>query len=305
MKAQVQVPSAAEAAELRSLAREWLSLLRTRVATLVFLTALVGGMLATGPGVMPASAIEAALYITLVTGCASVLNQVLERDTDALMHRTAQRPLVTGRIEVGHALTFAVALGAAGTAGLALRFGLLSAVLVLATLVAYVGIYTPLKRVSTMNTVVGAIPGAAPPLIGYAAVAGEVGPWAWALFAVIFAWQFPHFMAIAWLYREDYARAGHRMLPAVPGSDGVAGRQAVLYSLALLPISLLPALRLEAGPLYVVGALVLGLAYLAASVAFALREDRRRARGLLFTSLVYLPLLLVLILLDPVVAAGL
>ena len=198
-----------------------------------------------------------------------------------------------------------MALGAAGTAGLALRFTLLSAVLVLATLVAYVCVYTPLKRVSTLNTVVGAIPGAAPPLLGYAAIAGEVGPWAWALFAVIFAWQFPHFMAIAWLYREDYARAGHRMLPAVPGSDGVAGRQSVLYALVLLPLSLLPALRGDAGILYVVGALLLGAGYLASSVLFALREDRPRARGLLLVSLVYLPLLFVLILVDPMVAGGL
>jgi protoheme IX farnesyltransferase len=288
----------------RPQALEWLSLLRPKVAFMVFLTALVGGLLALGRGIPAGPAFEAALYVTLVTGCASVLNQVLERDTDARMHRTAHRPLVTGRIEVAHALVFAVALGVAGTAGLALNFGLLSAVLVLATLVAYIGVYTPLKRVSTMNTVVGAIPGAAPPLIGYAAVAGEIGPWAWTLFAIIFAWQFPHFMAIAWLYREDYARAGHRMLPALPGSDGVAGRQAVLYGLALLPVSLLPALRGEAGTLYAVGALVLGVGYLASSVRFALREDRSRARGLLFASLVYLPLLLVLILVDPLVAAG-
>jgi heme o synthase len=283
---------------------EWLSLLRPRMALMVFLTALVGGLLATGRGGELSLCMEAAIYITLVTGSASILNQVFERDTDALMARTRERALVTGRIEVSHALAFAVLLGVAGTAGLGLRFSLLSAVLILATLVSYVGIYTPLKRVSTMNTVVGAIPGAAPPLIGYAAVAGDIGPWAWAMFAVIFAWQFPHFMAIAWLYREDYARAGHRMLPAVPGSDGVAGSQAVLYSMALLPISLLPAVHGLAGPLYVVGALVLGLAYLISSVLFAMREDRPRARALLIVSLVYLPLWLVLILMDPMVAVG-
>ena len=293
------------AAAERPLTLEWLALLRPKVALLVLLTALVGALLALGRGVDATPAFEAALYVTLVTGCASVLNQVLERESDARMHRTMRRPLVTGRVDVGAALVFAVALGAAGTAGLALRFNLLSAVLVLATLVAYVGVYTPLKRVSTLNTVVGAIPGAAPPLLGYAAIAGEVGPWALALFAVIFAWQFPHFMAIAWLYREDYARAGHRMLPAVPGSDGVAGRQSVLYALALLPISLLPALRGDAGPLYVTGALLLGALYLAFSVRFALREDRPRARGLLLVSLVYLPLLFVLVLVDPMVARGL
>ena len=293
------------AAAERSLILEWLALLRPRVALLVYLAALIGALLALGRGVSAGSAFEAALYVTLVTGCASVLNQVLERDTDARMQRTMHRPLVTGRVDVGAAIVFAVALGAAGTAGLALRFTLLSAVLVLATLVAYVCVYTPLKRVSTLNTVVGAIPGAAPPLLGYAAIAGEVGPWAWALFAVIFAWQFPHFMAIAWLYREDYARAGHRMLPAVPGSDGVAGRQSVLYALVLLPLSLLPALRGDTGLLYVVGALLLGAGYLASSVLFALREDRPRARGLLLVSLVYLPLLFVLILVDPMVAGGL
>lgn len=300
MKSHVQAVGQA-----RSLGLEWISLLRPKVAFMVFLATLVGGLLALGRGVDGTPAFEAALYVTLVTGCASVLNQVLERETDGLMDRTARRPLVTGRIGVAPALVFAVTLGTLGTAGLALRFGLLSAVLVLATLVAYIGIYTPLKRVSTMNTVVGAIPGAAPPLIGYAAVAGDVGPWAWALFAILFAWQFPHFMAIAWLYREDYARAGHRMLPAVPGSDGVAGRQAVLYCLALLPISLLPSLRGEAGPLYVYGALILGVGYLVPAVFFALREDRKRARGLLLASLVYLPSLLVLILVDPMVTAGL
>ena len=293
------------ATQARHLGLEWVSLLRPRVAFMVFLAALVGGLLALGRGVDGTPAFEAALYVTLVTGCASVLNQVLERETDSLMDRTASRPLVTGRIGVAPALVFAVALGSLGTAGLALRFCLLSAVLVLATLVAYIGIYTPLKRISTMNTVVGAIPGAAPPLIGYAAVAGGVDPWAWALFAILFAWQFPHFMAIAWLYREDYARAGHRMLPAVPGSDGVAGRQGVLYCLALLPISLLPALRGDAGSLYVCGALVLGVGYLVSAVLFAMREDRKRARGLLLASLVYLPLLLALILVDPRVAAGL
>ncbi len=284
---------------------DWFTMLRPRMALLVFLTALVGALLAQGRGVGAGPAMEAALYVVLVTGCASVLNQIFERDTDALMARTADRPLVTGRIEVGPALLYGAVLGVLGTAGLALRFNLLSAVLVLATLVIYVALYTPLKRVSTINTVIGAIPGAAPPLIGYAAIAGDLGPWAWALFGVIFAWQFPHFMAIAWLYREDYARAGHRMLPAVPGSEGVAGRQSVLYALALLPVSLLPALRVEAGPLYVAGALILGVTYLVSAVLFALREDRRRARGLLLISLLYLPLLLVLILVDPMVAAGL
>ena len=284
----------------RSMAGEWLSLLRPKVALMVLLTALVGALLAEGPGGVMRP-LEAALYITLVTGCASILNQVLERDTDAKMDRTRSRALVTGRVSVEHAIGLAVLCGVAGTAGLALQFNLLSAVLVLATLVAYVAIYTPLKRVSSLNTVVGAVPGAAPPLIGFAAMAGEIGPWGWSLFATIFAWQFPHFMAIAWLYREDYARAGHRMVPALPHSDGLAGRHALLYALVLLPISILPALNDMAGPIYLGGALLLGIVYLGASFAFALRENRVRARVLLIVSLAYLPLLLSLVLLDPIV----
>lgn len=281
----------------------WLELLRPRVASMVTLMALLGA--ATAPGSTFPRALEAALLITLVTGCASVLNQVLERETDALMPRTAARPLVTGRIGVVGALVFATLLGAAGAAGLALRFNLLSAFLSLATLLVYVALYTPLKRVSTSNTVVGAVPGAAPPLLGYAALAGDVGPWAWCMFAVIFAWQFPHFFAIAWLYREDYRRAGHRMLPCVEDAEGLAGRHSVLYALALIPVALLPLTAGLAGPFYGIGAGLLSVAYLVASVAFARREDRARARAVVVTSLFYLPLWAGLILTDSLVSASL
>ena len=278
----------------------WLVLVRPRMALMVYLTVFAGAWLG-NPAADLVRLLEAALYVTLVAGAASVLNQVLERDTDALMERTRSRPLVTGRLGVLDAIVFGAGLAVAGTLGLALSFNLLAALLVLATLVAYLGCYTPMKRVSTLNTVVGAIPGAAPPLIGYVALAGATGPWAWSLFATLFAWQFPHFMAIGWLHREDYRRAGHRMIPAVIGSTGVAGRQAVLYALALVPVSVLPALKGLAGPTYLIGALVLGLGYLAASVAFAFCEDRRRARGLLLVSLAYLPLLFLTIALDPLV----
>ncbi len=295
----VQLARAERAGALQA----WLVLLRPRMALMIGLTAVLGAWLA-DPAAGPLRGLEAALYVTLVAGSASVLNQILERDTDALMERTRKRPLVTGRLRVLDAMVFGVVLAVAGTLGLALSFNLLAALLGLATLAAYVAVYTPLKRVTTLNTVVGAIPGAAPPLLGYVAAAGEVGPWAWSLFAILFAWQFPHFMAIAWMYRVDYARAGHRMLPALPGAEGVAGQQAVLYALALIPVSMLPALGGMAGLQYTVGALVLGLGYLAASVAFACREDRRRARTLLYVSLAYLPLLFVTILLDPVVRSA-
>ena len=198
------------------------------------------------------------------------------------------------------AIVVAAVLGAVGTAGLALSFNLLSAVLVLATLVVYVCIYTPLKRVSTLNTVIGAIPGAAPVLIGYAARAGEIGPLGWALFGTIFAWQFPHFMAIAWMYRKDYARAGHRMVPTEPGSEGVAGRYARIYALSIVPVTLMPALSGLSGGVYVVGALLLGALYIAPAIAFARNESQATARRLLFASIIYLPALMALLFVDPV-----
>jgi protoheme IX farnesyltransferase len=292
---------AADAAPRGGLA-PWLELLRLRVATMVFLTAALGGWLATRDASILnlLRCAEAGLYVLLVTGAASIINQVVERETDGLMERTRHRPLVTGELTVLQAVVFAVVLGAAGTAGLALSFNLLSAVLVLATLVVYVCIYTPLKRVSTLNTVIGAVPGAAPVLIGYAALAGEIGPLGWALFATIFAWQFPHFMAIAWIYREDYARAGHRMVPNQPGSAGVAGRYAVIYSLSIVPVTLMPALSGLAGPVYVVGALLLGALYIIPSIAFARDESHETARRLLLASIIYLPALMALLFVDPV-----
>jgi len=155
-----------------------------------------------------------------------------------------------------------------------------------------------------LNTVVGAIPGAAAPLLGYVAFAGGASGWGISLFAILFAWQFPHFMAIAWLHREDYARAGMRMLPAMPGCERLAGRAAWTYSLALLPVSILPGVRGDAGIVYTAGALVLGLVYLLASGRFAWRQDVRSARTLLYVSLVYLPVLYLLILSDPIVGVG-
>lgn len=284
-----------------SLASEWLVLIRPRIATLVVLSAFVGGLLAAGTGAELGRVVEAALWIGCVAASSSVFNQVLERETDARMERTRLRPLVTGTIRARDAIFFGTFLAAAGTLGLAQHFNLLAALLGLATIFAYALVYTPLKRVSTLNTAVGALPGAMPPLLGYAAVSGEVHSWGWYLFAILFAWQFPHFMAIAWLYRKDYARADLKMLPAIPGSAGLAGRQSVVYGLFLVPLSLLPVVCGEAGVVYTVGALVLGLGYLAASVAFSRREDEPRARKLLLVSLVYLPVLFIVILADPVV----
>lgn len=288
--------------EPRGLVAPWAELLRVRVAVMVFLTGALGGWLATRDPALGnlARCAEAAFYILLVTGCASILNQVIERDLDGLMDRTKERPLVTGEVSVMAAVVVAAVMGIAGTAGLALSFNLLSAVLILATLLVYVAVYTPLKRVSTLNTVIGAVPGAAPVLIGYTALAGEIGPLGWALFATIFAWQFPHFMAIAWMYRKDYAKAGHKMVPTEPGSEGAAGRYAFLYSLSLVPVTLMPALSGLAGTTYVVGALILGVMYIIPSYQFSREENMPNARRLLLVSIIYLPALMALLFIDPV-----
>ncbi|MEM7310576.1 MAG: heme o synthase [Planctomycetota bacterium] len=279
----------------------WLELMKPRIAVFVMLAAFTGALLAHGPDARLLACAEAALLVGFTAAAAGIFNQVLERDLDARMRRTQDRPLVTGRVRPRDAILLAALLATAGTAGLAVRFTTLAALLALATLLAYALVYTPLKRLSSFNTTIGAIPGAMPPLLGYVAVAGEPGLWGWALFAVIFVWQFPHFLAIAWMYREDYRRAGMKMLPALPGTEGQAGRQAFLYSLVLLPVSLLPAVRGEAGVVFAVGALLLGTAYAVCSALFAHRETQGRARAVLFVSLAYLPLLFSLVLFDPVV----
>ena len=300
----VELSAAAERGALRGVgarARAWAELTRPRICAMVGFSALVGAVLGAGPGGPFARTLEAALWVSCVAAASGVFNQLLERDTDRLMQRTCRRPLVVGSVRVRDAIFLAALLTLLGTAGLALRFNTLAALLALLTLIAYALVYTPLKRVSTLNTAVGAIPGAMPPLLGFAALDGSVSGWGWFLFASLFAWQFPHFLAIAWLYREDYARAKLRMLPALPGTEGMAGRQALIYALFLLPISLLPAVDGAAGVIYAGGALLLGLVYAAASAAFALHESRRRARAVLLVSIFYLPALYTFVLLDPVV----
>lgn len=283
---------------------DYVALTKPRIGSMVGLSAFIGGLLAEGPQAELGRVAWAAVFVTGAAAAASVFNQVVERDTDRLMQRTHDRPLPAGRISARDAIFFGAILATASIVGLALAFNLLSALLALASLFAYVAVYTPLKRLSTLNTVIGALPGAAPPLIGYVALAGTPGNWAWALFAIVFVWQFPHFMAIAWLYRADYARARMRMLPAMPGCERVAARQALVYSLALLPVALLPGAWGDAGIIYSLGAGALSLCYIAASARFAFRPDEKSARALLYTSLVYLPLVLSLVLLDPVVGVA-
>ncbi len=276
-------------------------LFKVRIASFVGLSAFVGGLLA--PGARPWHAAEAALWITVSAAAASAFNQVLERETDRRMERTCNRPIPAGRIAPRDALLLAAAMAVVAIGMLAWRASMLAALLTLATLFAYVAVYTPLKRTSTLNTLVGAVPGAAPPLLGYVAIAGQPAGWAWALFAIVFVWQFPHFMAIAWLYREDYARAGMRMLPCMPGAEGLAGRTALVHAVLLLPVTLLPGLWGDAGWVFTIGATAAGLAYVASSALFAWRQTRTSARQLLFVSLLYLPAVLALAVFDPVTGA--
>jgi protoheme IX farnesyltransferase len=227
----------------------------------------------------------------LVAGGAAVLNQVSERDTDALMRRTRLRPLPDGRISTSEARIFGLLLSAAGLILLMTFSSWLASLLALATLVIYLCIYTPLKRRSPAATLVGAIPGALPPLIGWTASHGSIALGGLALFLIVFLWQIPHFMAIAWMYREDYGAAGFPMLPVIDPDGTRAGRQAVGYAAALLPISLIPALVGLSGAVYAAVALVLGVALLVLAVRFSQARTDATARRLFFGSLVYLPLI--------------
>ncbi len=215
------------------------------------------------------------------------------------MRRTAARALPGGRLTGGEAVGFGIALGLLGTALLAVGANYLAASVALITLLLYVCVYTPLKPLTSLNTVVGAVPGALPPLIGWGAATGRLGIEAWSLFLIVFLWQFPHFLAIAWIYRDDYRRAGFRMLSAGDVRGRMTGAQAVSYALALIPAGLLPATTGLAGPLYFVGALVLGVFYLAAAARFWRDACDLGARRLLRTSFVYLPAILLLLLVSP------
>lgn len=291
--------SAAAPAERGLRVADFVALVRPRVAAMVVYAALIGALVAAGPGSSILPALEAALYIALTAAGASAFNQVFEREVDGTMERTKARPLPSGRLRARDALIFSALLSVAGVGGLALRYGPLSALLALATLSSYCLLYTPLKRLSSWNTLVGAVPGAMPPLIGFTAIAGEVSGWGVLLFAILFAWQFPHFFAIAWIYREDYRGAGMRMLPAMEGCEALAARQGLAWALVGLLVSLLPALDGQAGWLYLSAALVLGVAYCAYALAFAQHQDYARARRLLLCSLFHLPLLFTAALLDP------
>jgi heme o synthase len=234
----------------------------------------------------------------LIASGTAALNQWYEREADRRMRRTAARPLPAGRLLAGRALIFGIALSVAGFLELWLGVNLLSALIGAFTLGSYLFLYTPLKQRTWWSTTVGAIPGAMPPVIGYAAAAGTLTREAWVLGAILFLWQFPHFYSIAWMYKEDYARAGIRMLPVVEPDGRSTARQIVVYGMALIPVSLTPAFMGMSGHLYGLGALVLGLWFLYSGVRVALERTCPRARRVLMTSVFYLPLIYGLMLID-------
>jgi protoheme IX farnesyltransferase len=278
---------------------DYAELTKPRITTMVMFTALVGFVLASPPGsVRVAGLVSALVGVGLVAAGASALNMLLERHTDARMLRTRQRPLPAGRLRPVEAAGFGVLLTGAGLAHLTLFSGPLSAWVAFATWASYVFLYTPLKTRTSLATIVGAVPGALPPVIGWAAARGTLDPGAWVLFAILFLWQIPHFLAIAWLYREDYARGGLPMLPVVDPDGRLTGRQAVAHSLALLIVSLAPGASGMAGGWALAGAAVCGLLLTAVAVRLAVRRTLPAARELFLASLVYLPAVSLLLVLD-------
>jgi protoheme IX farnesyltransferase len=297
MKSMTAVADAPLLVHLR--VRDYLELTKPRIAVLVLFTVAAGALLATRGPFDVALLIHTLLGTALVAGGASALNQYLERHSDALMRRTENRPLPAGRLQPAEVVLFGVVLGVTGVAYLAVALPSPAAALVAAvTFVSYVFIYTPLKRLTPLNTLVGAVPGALPPVIGWAAVRGNVGPEVFALFLIVFLWQVPHFLAIAWIYREDYRHAGLKMLPVVDRDGVLTARQMATYCLALLCISLAPVVLGSAGPFYLTGATLLGVGFLLRTLSFRRDKSEAQARRVLRASLIYLPTLFALLIVD-------
>jgi protoheme IX farnesyltransferase len=279
-------------------AADYWTLTKPEVNLSIGITTAAGFCLASaghGDGLSVIALVHTVVGTLLVASGTGTLNQLLERRFDALMRRTAGRPVAAGRIAPGHALAFGVALAMAGTIELAAAVNRLSGVLAFATMASYLLVYTPLKRKTPLCTLVGAIPGAAPPLIGWAGATGALSAEAWVLYAMVFLWQFPHFMSIAWMYREDYRRAGYRVLPR---NQSLVFCQVMIPLLVLMPLSVTPVLFWRAGPVYLTTAVALGAAFILRGDRLAVHQSNGAARRLLTTSIVYLPLILAVLVLD-------
>lgn len=282
----------------RERAAAYLELTKPRITFLIVLTSAAGFCLASRGSVNYGLLLSSMVGIALLSSGVATINQYMERDLDGLMRRTADRPLPSGRLLPREALLFGAGLIVLAEVYLAVLVNPLSAFLGLTVIAGYLFGYTPLKTKTSLSTLVGAFPGAVPPLIGWTAARGEISIEAWVLFAILFLWQFPHFLAIAWMYREDYGRAGILMLPVVEPEGRVTAQQIVVYTLMLLPVSLLPTALGISGKIYFYGAIVLGLGFLYSSVRAAFSLSRQEARRLLLASVIYLPLLFVLMVID-------
>ncbi len=299
------------AGETASRIADYRELFKVRVTAMVMLTAWAGfylGSMRSGISSVQPELLDALFGIGLVSAGSAALNEAIERKLDRKMIRTAQRPMASGRIGLAHGILLGLLAIVIGALWLTRTTNLVTGTLTLITAFSYVAVYTPLKRVTTLATFIGAFPGAMPPLLGWTAARGRIEWPAVALFAIIFVWQFPHFMAIAWLYREDYGRAGIRMLPVVQPDGWSTAIEAVTYAVLMLPVSLLPVYLHLAGRLYGATAVVLGLIYLGYTLRFGkivrakgLKDSRMYARDLLKVSVLYLPLLLTTLMLN---AAG-
>ena len=291
LEATTDVPVAGAPPAAREKLAAFVELTKPRITFLIVLTSAAGFCLGS-KGAFDYLALFNALFgIALLSSGIATLNQYMERGLDARMRRTLARPLPAGKLGAGAALAFGLALTVAAEVYLAVFVNLLTAAFGVSVVVGYLLCYTPLKTRSSLSTVVGAFPGAMPPLMGWTAATGEAGVEAWALFAILFAWQFPHFLAIAWMYKEDYARAGILMLPVVEPECRITARQIVIWSLLLVPVSLFPTVLGTTGSVYFYGAFVLGILFLGTSIHAALVHTRQGARRLLLASVLYLPVL--------------
>lgn len=277
---------------------DFLELTKPRVVLMILITTSIGFYIGAKETLDGVALLYTLMGTTLAAGGTLALNQYMERKTDACMKRTRSRPLPDGRIQPLEALAFGVTITLGGLFYLALFTNLLSALITALIVISYLFLYTPLKKKTSLCSIIGAVPGALPPVIGWTAARGELGVGAWILFAILFLWQIPHSLAIAWLYREDYSRAGMKLLTVVNPDDKSTGYQIINYCLALLTVSLLPTLIGLAGSLYFFSALVLGILFLGYGMDLAVSRSLEAARRLLLASIVYLPLQLGILALD-------
>lgn len=277
---------------------DFVELTKPRITFLVLVTTAVGYALGVGPSFHPEVFLSLLVGTAFVSGGASALNQWAERDADARMARTCSRPLPSGRLAPTDALAFGLTISAVGLALIAGAVNGLTALLAAVSLASYVLAYTPLKRVTSLCTLVGAVPGAIPPMMGWAAARGTLDREAWALFAVLFLWQLPHFLSIAWIYRDDYARGGFPMLPVTDPDGKSTARQTVAYAAALVPVTLLAGALSAAGESYLWSAVGLGAVFVGCAIVFAVKRSVKAARVVFLVSVLYLPAVLGLMVLD-------